>query len=149
MSDPQTDEQPEVTGDGVFHPEAAQYQPYNEAMAAWRNQVAAMTSPAVPGELQEEPGEPEREEETQETPEEAPEAAETPQDVEPEQTEEDGPFNPSEHNAPVVLDYLRTADYNEALRVLDAEEAGKGRKGITNARADILGQAKASDPVTE
>lgn len=142
MSEPQ----PEITGDGVYHPEAAQYQPYNEAMAAWRNQVAAMNpaSAQAPVAPEEEPQESEAEEEAPEapeTPEEAPEAAETPQ----EEVEGDKPFDPSEHNAPAVLDYLRTVGYEEALRVLDAEEAGKARKGVTNARQDILDQAKAND----
>lgn len=40
------------------------------------------------------------------------------------------PFNPSEHNGDVVLEYLANADDAERERVLDAERAGKNRKTI-------------------
>lgn len=40
MSEEQAEEQ--VTGFGVYNPEASGHQPYNDAMAAWRNQVTAM-----------------------------------------------------------------------------------------------------------
>lgn len=48
------------------------------------------------------------------------------------------PFDPAEHNAEDVLAYLKDADEAEAARVLDAEAAGKERKGITNQREQIL-----------
>jgi hypothetical protein len=57
--------------------------------------------------------------------------AETPQDG-------DKPFDPADHNADEVLAYLKDADEAEAVRVLDAEAAGKERKGITNQREQIL-----------
>lgn len=44
-------------------------------------------------------------------------------------TEEDL-FDPSEHTAPEVHDYLSTADETERQRVLAAERNGKNRKGI-------------------
>lgn len=45
--------------------------------------------------------------------------------------DEDGkPFDPSEHNAPEVLEYLKTADEAERDRVLAAEAEGRNRKGI-------------------
>lgn len=40
------------------------------------------------------------------------------------------PFDPSEHNGDVVLDYLANADDDERERVLAAERAGKNRKTI-------------------
>lgn len=45
--EPQQEEQP-VEAFGEYHPEAAHYGAYNEAMAAWRNEVRAMQ--AMPGE---------------------------------------------------------------------------------------------------
>jgi hypothetical protein len=50
----------------------------------------------------------------------------------------DKPFDPADHNADEVLAYLKDADEAEAVRVLDAEAAGKERKGITNQREQIL-----------
>lgn len=47
-------------------------------------------------------------------------------------------FDPAEHNADEVLAYLNDADEAEATRVLDAETAGKARKGITDKRDAIL-----------
>jgi hypothetical protein len=47
-------------------------------------------------------------------------------------------FDPAEHNADDVLAYLKDADEAEATRVLDAEAAGKERKGITSQRDAIL-----------
>jgi hypothetical protein len=40
------------------------------------------------------------------------------------------PFDPGEHNAPEVLEYLQDADEDERERVLAAEAAGRKRKGI-------------------
>lgn len=54
----------------------------------------------------------------------------------------DKPFDPADHNADEVLAYLNDADKAEAARVLDAEAAGKGRKGITNQRDAILDSKK-------
>ncbi|MGV9755433.1 hypothetical protein ACWDUC_06295 [Streptomyces tricolor] len=44
----------------------------------------------------------------------------------------DGPkeFDPGEHTAPEVIEYLKDADEAERSRVLAAEAAGRGRKGI-------------------
>lgn len=39
-------------------------------------------------------------------------------------------FDPSEHDAPAVLEHLATADETETARVLAAEAAGKNRKTI-------------------
>lgn len=52
-------------------------------------------------------------------------------------------FDPAEHNAPAVLEYLEKADRSEVKRVLTAEKGGKARKGILKLEADLL--AKASD----
>lgn len=62
-----------------------------------------------------------------------------------EPTPSDGPFDPAEHNADEVLAYLSDADEAEALRVLDAEAAGKDRKGITARRDAILDSKKEID----
>lgn len=39
-------------------------------------------------------------------------------------------FDPGEHTVPEVNDYLNTAEPAEQVRVLEAERAGKARKGI-------------------
>jgi hypothetical protein len=45
-----------------------------------------------------------------------------------------GEFDPNEHNVQEVLDYLRdTDDAGERGRVLAAEQAGQGRKGVLDA----------------
>lgn len=44
-----------------------------------------------------------------------------------EQTEQ---YDPTQHTVAEVQDHLRKADPEEFLRVLVAEEAGQGRKGI-------------------
>lgn len=51
---------------------------------------------------------------------------------EPEEEEEEGPFDPDEHTVDEVLDYLTSDDIedDETERVLDAERKGKQRKGI-------------------
>jgi hypothetical protein len=53
----------------------------------------------------------------------------------PEQTAAQGgdapkPFDPGEHNADQVLEYLKGADEEERARVLAAEAEGRKRKGI-------------------
>jgi hypothetical protein len=40
------------------------------------------------------------------------------------------PFDPGEHTAPQVLEYLKTVDEEERARVLAAEADGQKRKGI-------------------
>lgn len=47
-----------------------------------------------------------------------------------EQGEDSVTFDPGEHNAPEVIEYLKSADEEERSRVLAAETAGKNRKGI-------------------
>lgn len=42
-------------------------------------------------------------------------------------------FNPEEHKADEVADYLEDADEAERLRVAAAEQAGKGRKSVLEA----------------
>lgn len=39
-------------------------------------------------------------------------------------------FNPDQHTVAEVLEYLLTATGEETERILDAEEAGRGRRGI-------------------
>lgn len=41
-----------------------------------------------------------------------------------------GEFDPAAHSVPEVKEYLETADEDEQLRVLEAEENGKKRKGV-------------------
>lgn len=43
---------------------------------------------------------------------------------------EAGPFDPSEHGVPDVLAYLKSADPEERVRVLEAEGEGRARKTI-------------------
>lgn len=52
--------------------------------------------------------------------------------VQAERQEGDGdePFDPSDHNGPEVIEYLKGADEAERERVLAAEAEGKNRKGI-------------------
>jgi hypothetical protein len=59
------------------------------------------------------------------------------QDKEPEAS-----FDPAKHDAKLVLAYLADADAAEAERVLDAEAAGKARKGILDQREQILARAR-------
>lgn len=47
-------------------------------------------------------------------------------------------FDPSEHSVRDVLAHLDGADEDEVRRVLDAEEQGQSRKGITSKRAELL-----------
>lgn len=57
----------------------------------------------------------------------------------PQDPQGDALFDPADHSVEDVLEYLNGADYDEALRVLDAEEdAGKPRVTITKHREDVL-----------
>lgn len=77
----------------------------------------------------------------------APEEPSEPEPNEPESTQElpEEVYDPAEHNAPEVMDYLKGLGRAEAERVLESEEAGKNRKGIMNLRDDILAKAQAND----
>lgn len=46
--------------------------------------------------------------------------------------EESGEYDPAAHSVAEVQEYLASADEDEQLRVLEAEESGKARKGILN-----------------
>ncbi len=52
----------------------------------------------------------------------------------------DEPFSPADYTADEVLDYLREDEVNEAeaAAILDAEAAGKNRKGIVSRREELL-----------
>lgn len=50
----------------------------------------------------------------------------------------DGPFDPADHDVPTVLTYLDGVEPAERERVLDAEAAGKDRKGISDQRDTLL-----------
>lgn len=63
-----------------------------------------------------------------------------PTETGPTQEPADEPFDPDEHSAPEVLAHLDGADPEEIRRVLDAEEAGQARKGITGKRAKLLNE---------
>jgi hypothetical protein len=52
-----------------------------------------------------------------------------------------GPYDPGEHDVAGVLEHLEAADEAETRRVLDAERAGKARKGVLD-QADKLLAAK-------
>lgn len=178
----------QAEGFGDYHPEAAGYGPYNDAMAAWRNQVRAMQDEGtLPASQQPAEGsqEPESTPEPQSTPSGSQEGAEGSQDEnvaqrsvdealdlnedgtakegDPESADEtmvrrdekdgesgeaesgDEPYDPSEHNAPEVIEYLRGVGEQEAKRVLDAEEQGRARKGLLNAREDLLRRSRKND----
>jgi len=153
---------------GAYHPEAAQHAPFNDAMAAWRNQVAALQSTGVlPGgegpqpvpapriedrELPEptvvEPktdvarkaSEKEAEEPKKASPPAAEKEAAGKKDAATPKVESDlsKPFDPNEHNAPEVMAYLDTVDEAEQWRVLELEKDGRGRKGILIPRHSML-----------
>jgi hypothetical protein len=55
------------------------------------------------------------------------------------------PFDPAKHDARTVLAHLEGADEPEAVRVLDAEAAGKARKGIEDQREAILARKKGAE----
>jgi hypothetical protein len=162
-----SDDNSTVTGYGVYHPGSAAYQPYNDAMAAWRNEVKAMqgegTLPASDDpesvdalERPQEASEPVQER----VPDPAPqgdsdgpeEELETPQatpDPEP-QGDDSGEeprevYDPSAHTAPEVLDHLRNVGVDEATLILDSEASGKNRRGITNLREELLANARKND----
>lgn len=56
-----------------------------------------------------------------------------------------GPFDPAGRNAADVLAYLDTVGEEEAVRVLDAEEAGNARAGILKKRDQLVAKAQARD----
>lgn len=176
-------EGPTVEGFGEYHPEAAAHPPYNDAMAAWRNQVKAMqrggelpdtrAAQDDPQEAAGETGDATPDSDPQEGSQQRQEAAEGSQDgnvvhrtmaealdlkedgtpkegnpPEDDQDSGDGPhevFDPAEHTAPEVLEHLKGSGEEEAVRVLESEEAGKARKGILNLRDDILAKAREND----
>lgn len=49
-------------------------------------------------------------------------------------------FNPEDHTAAEVTDYLATADADEFARVLEAERAGKARKTVLDFTQDAEGE---------
>lgn len=137
-----------AVGFGDYYPESAGHQPYNEAMAAWYNQVRAMQDEGSLPPSQE----------PQEVPQEAPEGAgpqesqqaPDPGSQEPQEPaeDEDGPhevYDPAEHNAPEVMEYLKGVGEAEAERVLESEQAGKNRKGIVNLTDEIMSKARDND----
>lgn len=159
----------DIKGFGAYNPQAADHGPYNEAMAEWRNQVLAMqqagTLPGSPEAvvadetLSERPAEDPGGEDAQEpqmslqgdseggeelVPAPQPDPAEQ-GSAEPEDDEPHEVYDPAQHNAPEVLDYLKGVGYEEACRVLESEEAGRNRKGIVNLKSDILTKARNND----
>lgn len=155
---------PTVEGFGEYHPEAAGYKPYNDAMAAWRNQVKSMQQGGELPQTQEPRDEPQEDAEesssarlnlqSEEELEERERASESDSEAkdrtagEGEPDSGDGPhevFDPAEHNAPEVMSYLKGAGEDEAVRVLESEEAGKARKGILNLKDEILAKAREND----
>lgn len=56
------------------------------------------------------------------------------------------PFDPAEHNAEEVLAHLDAAPYEEAMRTLDAEAAGKNRVTITSKRDALLADKTPATP---
>jgi hypothetical protein len=157
----------QVQGFGEYHPEAAAYAPFNDAMAAWRNQVKSMQAEGTLPESEEVPYDArQKASETSERipdPEpqgdaESPGEEPTPQavpDPEPQgdsdeaaTSEDEAPaevYDPADHTSPDVLEHLKTCDSAEALRILDSEEHGKNRKGILNLKPEILAQAQTND----
>ncbi len=129
----------QVQGFGEYHPEAAGYAPYNDAMAAWHNQVKSMQAE---GAL---PATQEVSEAVEAVPEESvPEEVSQEASDEVTAVEEEAPaevYDPADHTSPDVMYYLKICDYDEAVRVLDSEEHGKNRKGILNLKQEILDQA--------
>lgn len=147
-------EEQRAEGFGEYFPEAASHPAYSDAMAAWRNQVASLQQS---GELPVPAQEPQQATETSAEPEGTPESQEPSPDAE-ERQDDDGDgrtdqseptehelYDPSRHNAPEVMLYLDGAGYQEALRVLEAEQQGKARKGILNHKDEILQREKFAD----
>lgn len=136
-----SDEQ--VQGFGEYHPEAAAYGPYNDAMAAWRNQVRAMQDEGgLPGpqEAAEPPVERQEDQEAEQRPttlqgDDATGLREVPTpvpDPAPQGVSDDPRevYDPAEHNAPDVMEHLKTVGADEAERIFASEAAGRNRKGI-------------------
>lgn len=59
---------------------------------------------------------------------------------------DDGPFNPSGRSVDDVLAHVTAAPYEEAVRVLDAEAAGKNRVTITGKRDALLADKQPTTP---
>ncbi|MFD8437446.1 hypothetical protein ACFV2I_20390 [Streptomyces microflavus] len=53
-----------------------------------------------------------------------------------------GGFDPAEHTILQVMAHLAESDEEETARVLDAETAGEGRKGLVDRRAELLEEAR-------
>lgn len=58
---------------------------------------------------------------------------------------DDDLFNPDDHTADDVKAYLATADADEFARVMEAEKAGKGRKGVLEFTQSIDNPPEPSD----
>lgn len=58
-----------------------------------------------------------------------------PDDQAPDETADEEPFDPAEHDVPEVLAHLTEADEEEQARVIAAERDGKNRKTITERSA--------------
>ncbi|MGQ4514224.1 hypothetical protein [Streptomyces sp. DW26H14] len=52
------------------------------------------------------------------------------------------PFDPGAYGVPAVLDHLSRCDEDETVRVLDAEAAGRKRKGLLEQREQLLTLAR-------
>lgn len=59
------------------------------------------------------------------------------------------PYDPATHDMPNVLAYLDGAGEVEARRVLEAEAAGKNRKGILDQAEAIIARERALDEKTK
>jgi hypothetical protein len=153
-------QEPQVEGFGEFHPLAASYSGYNDAMAAWHNEVKNLQGPpsadASPEAEEEAPAAAQDDaesEQRQAEPQEPEQGPQEPQEAsEPREEEQDSGtdeprevYDPSAHTALEVMNYLKGVGEAEAERVLDSEAAGKNRKGITGLREDFLAQARNND----
>jgi len=135
---------------GDYNPPAAQYQPYLDEMAAWRNQVNCMQGEVsglaeLPGdEVSEGPEAYRFEYEEGASGEDATVVEVEPSEPVPEAQEQEPTerlFDPEEHNAPAVIEYLQGATESEVVRVLETEKSGKARKGILKLEDDLLAKA--------
>jgi hypothetical protein len=153
------EQEPQVQGFGEFHPKAASYSGYNDAMAAWHNEVKNLQNPpsSAPPEVEEEAPAAAQDdaagEQTQAKPQETEQDSQKPQKTsEPRKGEQDSGtgeprevYDPAAHTALEVMGYLKGVGEAEAERVIDSEAAGKNRKGITGLREDFLAQARNND----
>src|SRR5690606_10594928 len=127
---------------------------YNDAMAAWRNEVIAMQAQGVLPVSQTPQDAPEPLREAEAAPDPAPAVPEPQGPAEgvgaapEEKAASDEPrqvFDPVEHTAPGVLEYHEGVGEDEAVRVRESEERGKARKGILNLKDDVLARAREND----